>query len=676
MLVKVRNDDPSRLSSTERTVVNWLKSWTGSHALSGIAVVKAHGADLIVWTPRACVVVVVKGFTERRNGPLTVADTAPWTIDGHIAPLEGVQTGTEPMDELRTRTTEIERVLRAAPGRQHVAVMGVVLVIPHLGTRVSLEKGALAPGLDVVVGDGPSSLRAYFTQLTGANEAEGGAGTVQPRPDAWDAAQVSQALGALGFAAAATYSDLVAEGFPPPRGDRTGGPSGAQTAAAAQAPASAGTPAPAPGSGTPPTGGAPIPLPGRSAPPPGGQQAVPTREYTAATPAYGSAAPYGSPAPAAGSPAPAYGSPGPAYGSPAPAYGSSGPAYGSPAPDTPRRRRSSRRESAAAAAGYGASGREGASGPGASQREFASGAPSFAPGGFSGGPPSYNSPAQPYSVPFEPRPPKPPRARGRGIVPLVLLALLVLILATVAMCTGGNDDKPSTPAPAPGTRTTQSTAPHTTAPDITIPSETPAPACFPLQPDCPPSGPAAEPAPPAEPPVPAEQIPPPGPAPAEQLPPPAPAEPAAPVGLAVSPKPGVPAERTAAAEPAPPAEPVPPAEPPAPAEPVAPAGPAAPAEPAAPVEPAAPAAPAVPVEPAAPAELPDRVTCLLQSTCPEIPEPGQYTCAARKFGRTRPSLSAAHVSAHRHRMPIRPTAALPPHSDPEAQVCVKYTNVC
>ncbi|WP_280335517.1 hypothetical protein [Nocardia wallacei] len=610
MLVKVRNDDPSRLSSTERTVVNWLKSWTGSHALSGIAVVKAHGADLIVWTPRACVVVVVKGFTERRNGPLTVADTAPWTIDGHIAPLEGVQTGTEPMDEIRTRTAEIERVLRAAPGRQHVAVMGVVLVIPQLGTRVSLEKGALAPGLDVVVGDGPSSLRAYFTQLTGADQAEGGVA----RPDAWDAAQVGQALGALGFAAAATYSDLIAEGFPPPRGDGAGSVS----AAAAPGSGQTGTPAPISGSGaptptatggaptplsaggapippprggapTPPTagapmppppGGAPVPLPGRSTPPPGGQ-GVPTREYTAATPAYGSARP-------------AYGSPGSVAGSPVPAYGSTAPGYGSAATDTPRRRRNSRRESAAAAGGYGASGSPGTFGSGAPQRDYSSAAPSFAPGGFSGGQSSYSSPAQPYAVPFEPRPAKPPRPRGRSIVPLVLLALLVLILAVVAMCTGG-DDEPSEPAPAPGTRTSESTAPHTTAPDITIPSETPAPACFPLQPDCPPSGPAAEPEPPAGPPVPAEQVPPPGPAPAEQLPPPAPAEPAAPVGLAVSPKPGVPAERTAAAEPAAPAAPLPPAEP---AEPAVPAEPAAPAEPA-PVEPA----PAAPVEPPAPAEF-------------------------------------------------------------------------
>src|SRR6266568_1594906 len=191
MLVKVRGDDPSRLSSTERTVVNWLKSWTGSHALAGIAIVGSRAADVIVWTPRTCVVVVLKGFTERVNGTLRCSDTEPWTIDGALAPLEDVREGTEPMDELHYRTTELERELRSAPGRESVGVMGIVLIIPQLGTRIALEKEALPPGMDVVVGDGPSSLRAYFTRIAG--------GTGPAAPDSWDAAQVGQALGALGF---------------------------------------------------------------------------------------------------------------------------------------------------------------------------------------------------------------------------------------------------------------------------------------------------------------------------------------------------------------------------------------------------------------------------------------------------------------------------------------------
>lgn len=218
MLVKVRGDDPSRLSSTERTVANWLKSWTGPHALPGIAVVGLRGSDVVVWTPKTCVVVLLKGFTERVTGTLVCSDTEPWTIDGRIAPLEGVQSGTEPMDGVRARTRELEHDLRAAPGREGVGVTGIVLVIPQLGTRITLEKGPLPDGMDVVVGDGPNSLRAYFTRIAG-----GDAGT-DPGLDSWDAAQVGQALGTLGFAAAATYSDLIAEGFPAPRADRAPAP--------------------------------------------------------------------------------------------------------------------------------------------------------------------------------------------------------------------------------------------------------------------------------------------------------------------------------------------------------------------------------------------------------------------------------------------------------------------
>ncbi|WP_433672858.1 hypothetical protein ACQP06_15670 [Nocardia sp. CA-136227] len=201
MLVKVRNDDPSRLSSTERTVVNWLKSWSGPHAVPGIAVVQCQDADVVVWTPQTCVVVGVHGFTERVSGTLSCAQDQPWTVDGEPAPIDGDD---DPLDRVHRQTMDLAGQLRSAPGREAVPVSGLVLLVPQLGSRVKLEKGDLPTGIDVLIGDGPSSLRAYFTTL-----AEGA-------PASWHAAQVGQALGALGFAAAATYSDLVAEGFPVP----------------------------------------------------------------------------------------------------------------------------------------------------------------------------------------------------------------------------------------------------------------------------------------------------------------------------------------------------------------------------------------------------------------------------------------------------------------------------
>ncbi|ATL68480.1 hypothetical protein CRH09_22115 [Nocardia terpenica] len=429
MLVKVRNDDPSRLSSTERTVVNWLKSWTGAHALPGIAVVQAHGADVVVWTPKTCVVMVVKGFAERVNGALTVAADAPWTIDGRIAPLDGVQSGTEPMEQVCARTDEIEQLLRGAPGRERVGVMGIVLVIPQLGTRVQLEKGVLPDGIDVVVGDGPSSLRSYITRIT-ADE-----------PDSWDAAQVGQALGALGFAAAATYSDLTSEGFPAPR---TGSDAPPPPAAPPPRPA----PAPAGPTGPRPESPAPmaVPLPtGAPIPPPGAGRPVPPGPVAPA-PASGAAVPI--PPPGGPGPAPAPPPPRPPL---SPQYVAAASGYAAPP-----------RESPPTAPTYGAP-----QSPGTAQQPYA-------------------PPPQPYSVPFDPRPPAPVRthSRGRGIAPLVVLALLVVILATAALCTGGSTR--TTPArPGPGASTPASTSTFTTAPERTIPQQTAGPACYPFQPGCP-----------------------------------------------------------------------------------------------------------------------------------------------------------------------------------------------
>ncbi|MCM6776704.1 hypothetical protein NDR87_22530 [Nocardia sp. CDC159] len=401
MLVKVRNDDPSRLSATERTVVNWLKSWTGAHALPGIAVVKAGGADAIVWTPKICVAMTVKGFTERINGALHVAADAPWTIDDRVAPLEGTENGTEAMAEIRARTDEIQRLLRAAPGREDVGVMGIVLVIPQLGTRVSLEKGELPADIDVVVGDGPSSLRSYFTRITA------------DAPDSWNAAQVGQALGALGFAAAATYSDLTTEGFPAPRADRTPPRPATDRPAPVTAPQPAANPAPIPA----PTAAAPIPAGGAPVPPPSGAPIPPPTAPTANP----------------GVPIP-------------------------PPSNTPR-------------------------GPQPGAREFAAPPPGPAPTPqFTPNPHPYPPTPQPYSVPFDPRPPQPPRRRGRGIAPLVILAFLVILLATAALCSGGANK----PAPAHSPGSTQTTKlPFTPAPNRTIPTETPGPACYPFQP-CPP----------------------------------------------------------------------------------------------------------------------------------------------------------------------------------------------
>ncbi|WP_067544955.1 NERD domain-containing protein [Nocardia crassostreae] len=435
MLVKVRNDDPSRLSSTERTVVNWLKSWSGPHAVPGIAIVQCQDADVVVWTPQTCVVVGVHGFTERVTGTLSCAQDQPWTVDGKPAPIDG---DADPLERVRRQTVSLAGQLRSAPGREHVPVSGLVLLVPQLGSRVKLDKGALPPGIDVLIGDGPSSLRAYFTKL-----AEG----AEP---AWDAAQVGQALGALGFAAAANYSDLISEGFPQPA-SAAGAPlpmSAAPTVVVPSVPVESLSAPPAPAAPIPP---AQSPEPGRpSAPEPASR--------------------------ATGGPA------GPPASRPEPAAAQQ-------VPPTPQSSRP--HPAAAAAAGAGAAAAAAAayravSGTSEPQQSRPAPLPS--------GPATQQSPTYPGTPPSFPRPSRPqrrsladrlhsaqvPHTRRRRDLPIVGgLILIFLILLIAAMCVGGGDTE-DTRDPSPTTTTRQTT----TSTDPTIPSTTPGPVCFPLQPGC------------------------------------------------------------------------------------------------------------------------------------------------------------------------------------------------
>ncbi|MFJ4655378.1 hypothetical protein ACIP5Y_29210 [Nocardia sp. NPDC088792] len=507
MLVKVRNDDPSRLSSTERTVVNWLKSWSGPHAVPGIAVVQCQDADVVVWTPQTCVVVGVHGFTERVNGTLTCAQDEPWTVDGKPAPIDG---DADPLERVRRQTVDLAHQLRSAPGREHVPVSGLVLLVPQLGSRVKLEKGPLPAGIDVLIGDGPSSLRAYFTKL-----AEGA-------DPSWDAAQVGQALGALGFAAAATYSDLVSEGFPAPETARSAAPplAAAPTVVVPSVPVEPVRPA------TPPVvPGVPAESAGRDVP--AGQQGSSPGRAAAVVGVTGAAAaaaalravagtsesrehqgtpPSGMPAPLGGYHKPASASTGsgaPAAGQPAgsgqPPQGGLGGYAQSPQGGSP--------------AGYGrpaqAPGAYGQSASGEPPAGYAQAVPGARPPGYaqapqggygqspSGAPAGYGQPTQTaaqQSYSAAPGAPGLPtwqeqestRARGsrrrRRDLPVVLgLVLVVLVLIIAVACTGhsssggGNKQKPAN-------QTSVEQVTTTTSADPTIPSTTDAPACFPLQP--------------------------------------------------------------------------------------------------------------------------------------------------------------------------------------------------
>ncbi|MFF2550848.1 hypothetical protein ACFVUS_07590 [Nocardia sp. NPDC058058] len=500
MLVKVRNDDPSRLSGTERTVVNWLKSWSGPHAVPGIAIVQCQDADIVVWTPQTSVVLGVHAFAERVTGTLTCAEDEPWTIDGKPAPIDG---DADPLERVRRQTMDLARQLRSAPGRENVPVSGLVLLVPQLGSRVKLEKGTLPAGIDVLIGDGPSSLRSYFTTI-----AEGAT-------PSWDAAQVGQALGALGFAAAATYSDLVSEGFPPPESARSSAlpMSAAPTVVVPSVPVQT---------------EAPAALPKRVAGASGIQ--TPSGPGTSGSGSRESGDQPGGPGASGRGAGPAIAG-GAAAGA---AAGTSGASTESGAPSGPGSAEPAQRSSRAgkvAAAGAGVAGAAAAAAAyravtGSSEpHEPRSTVPQGAPQGpppqqprpqpagpqgappprqqqvQQGPPPAQSNPQASYSAaPSQPAAPGfplwpnqqnqvAPRPRRRKDLPVLLgLILVVLVLAVAAMCTGRTTHTEEKPAPGQQTSTvhrpSSSSGGATTTTDPTIPKTTIAPPCFPMQPGC------------------------------------------------------------------------------------------------------------------------------------------------------------------------------------------------
>ncbi|MGX1807112.1 NERD domain-containing protein [Nocardia sp. NPDC055321] len=510
MLVKVRNDDPSRLSATERTVVNWLKSWSGPHAVPGIAIVQCQDADVVVWTPQTSVVVGVHGFTERVTGTLTCAQDEPWTIDGKPAPIDG---DANPLERVRRQTAELARQLRSAPGREEVPVSGLVLLCPQLGSRIKLEKGELPPGIDVLIGDGPSSLRNYFTTI-----AEGA-------DPSWDAAQVGQALGALGFAAAATYSDLVSEGFPPPESARTSPPplAAAPTVKVPSVPVQQDPPPAPPPPATEARSGSGESAPGKPADEAPQQEPEKSGKGKAAAGgviAGGAAAaaavaayrhltggsspsdrPERTPDPQ-GPAAPPPTQPGPG----APQV--PGAPHGSGQPQGPGvnlgRSQPAGPQAPAGPQGPGQALAYGAQGPGAPQQPRPQAPQRNQPPVPPNAPPTapVANPQAPYAAPptrptggpgfpiwntpqSTTHPTKPRRRKDIPIVGAIVLVFLILLIA--AMCTGRTtstkDDETNTPTrPTTSQRTT--TPGGSTTTDPTIPKTTIPPACFPLDPNC------------------------------------------------------------------------------------------------------------------------------------------------------------------------------------------------
>ncbi|WP_227979382.1 nuclease-related domain-containing protein [Nocardia spumae] len=214
LIINAENTDPS----TERKALGFLRDYSSNPgiALSGLRIPDRHRrggteADIVVLTPFAAAVIEVEDILEPIGGTLSCPVDGRWSMPGSagdpirlrgndINPLRHVA---EARSDLQHLASEIE------PGRD-LFVDALVLVAPHPGTTVSLDKGRMPAGRDVLLGSDASQLWKWLNRKA-----------FRARTDPWTAELVIDVLAEIGFhqacdpeEAATLRAALLREGFP------------------------------------------------------------------------------------------------------------------------------------------------------------------------------------------------------------------------------------------------------------------------------------------------------------------------------------------------------------------------------------------------------------------------------------------------------------------------------
>lgn len=209
MLVAIRpaGDHREGLSGAEVRFAEMLRSWTGQHAVPGVAfcnVSVPHSyagrrqVDAVVFTPHGVVVLEVKGFTQRQQGTLDCPRDGSWTVDGTPALLH-TQATVNPLQQLDTNVYAVRNALSEG-GLDPGFVAGLVVIVPAKPSDIALST---ARGTDVVLAE-HTALRRYFHQQA-------------RRRSTWNAGDVLDAAGALGLREySPERAQLTADGFTDP----------------------------------------------------------------------------------------------------------------------------------------------------------------------------------------------------------------------------------------------------------------------------------------------------------------------------------------------------------------------------------------------------------------------------------------------------------------------------
>ncbi|WP_435591965.1 NERD domain-containing protein [Nocardia sp. bgisy118] len=205
-------NERTAIPRSEQRVLEWMRTWTGQYVIVGLAISgcyiperdhkgRAQEADLVVITPRAVVVLEVKGMAPDANaGTLTVQANGRWRLSGFEGdPIHVREQDTSPFDQVTNNVFN----LKALVGKRHpeAFVDGLVVVVPPRESTVTLNVESRRHGCGVVLGSTPGELRAWFHRTAG-------------RRFVWTAEDVHALLEDLNFGERVTIEELVAEGFP------------------------------------------------------------------------------------------------------------------------------------------------------------------------------------------------------------------------------------------------------------------------------------------------------------------------------------------------------------------------------------------------------------------------------------------------------------------------------
>ncbi|WP_028477251.1 nuclease-related domain-containing protein [Nocardia sp. CNY236] len=205
-------NERTMMSRSERRVLDWMRTWTGPHALVGLAISgcylpdrngrrEAQEADLVVITPTSAVVVEVKGIAPAAtSGVLLVQANGRWRLSGFDGdPIRVREHDGSPFDQVTTNVFNLKELVRTFLATAFVD--GLVVVVPPKESTISVQVQSQRHGCGVVLGSTPDELRSWFRDTA-------------TRRLVWSAERVHMLLGALNLAEEVTVDELVGDGFP------------------------------------------------------------------------------------------------------------------------------------------------------------------------------------------------------------------------------------------------------------------------------------------------------------------------------------------------------------------------------------------------------------------------------------------------------------------------------